>query len=407
MSKKNKSDNEYSKKLTDLILTEIENYETGNIQLSDKVSFSQYQTIQQIITHQNKGFLTSLAPDQEDDRQFYDIISPMVETAVSNIDLDTDNIEPYTDNPDYLAQEYLARVLLRNFLRQTNHGTVLNDAIYQFVDDGNIIARKVDDKGEIYRLVLPQNLYIIDQAARTLEETVVIEKQLMNQTEVREMKGWDNKQEVFDMCNVGESGLIPWYEIFYRYGEVNKKDLGMAKEEIHGIKYKEQDDDKNTFVQALVGMARATTDAKDEQGNKVKGIVVFAEELKPEEIKITKRLKIKRYKPYEFAGLGKFCGRTWRQGYRETGIPYQNRANELGNQIREAMKLASKMVFWSKDKRIAGKNVLSAIDNGQIIFTEDLNLLNNIFPNLSLYASEWNRNCIAPAENRQTSKNKV
>ena len=50
------------------------------------------------------------------------------------------------------------------------------------------------------------------------------------------------------------------------------------------------------------------------------------------------------------------------------------------------------MIFWSSDEEIAGKNVLSAIKNGQILQAKNLNLLNNVFPNLSLYAEEWNRN---------------
>lgn len=383
---------EYSQKAVNLITTEVNDFITGSINLSDTVTFSQYDKVQDILTHQNKGFLTQLAPGQADDREFYDIVSPMIETAVSNIDLDTDNIEPYSDNSEYTAQEYVARIILRNYLRQTNHGIILNETEYQFLDDGNIIARKVDNDGEIYRPVLPINLYVIDQSARTLEDTTVIEKQVMNQSQVREMKGWDNKEAVYEMCNVGESGLIPYYEIYYRYGELSKEDLGKLKQEIHGIKYSKQDDDENNFVQSLVVMAKAKSGQKDLNNNDLLGVIVFAEELKPEIVKINKRLKVKRYKPYEFARLGKFNGRFWGEGYREIGMPYQNRANELGNQIRAIMKLASKMVFWSKDLSIAGKNILSSIKNGQILQATDLNLLNNVFPNLALFSEEWNRN---------------
>ncbi len=52
----------------------------------------------------------------------------------------------------------------------------------------------------------------------------------------------------------------------------------------------------------------------------------------------------------------------------------------------------SKVLFWSSDEQIAGKNILSAVKNGQIIKAKDLQILNNVFPNLSLYAAEWNRN---------------
>jgi hypothetical protein len=381
----------YSQKVVSMILNEVNDYETTTIDLSDKVTFSQYDTIQTIITHQNHGFLTELAAGQKGDREFYDIITPMIETAVSNIDLDTDNIETYTDNPDYQAQELLSKAAIKRYNRQTNQGVNLNEMVYQFADEGNIIARKVEG-GEIYRPVLPQNLIIVDPSARTLEDTAVIERCPMGQTEVRGTKGWDNIDELFEYCDLTETDSNPYYEIFYRYGEITKKRLGNLKKEVHGIKYRYQEGDKNNYVQALVVIARAKKGVKNDQSEKVPGFVLFVEELKPQTINVTKKLKVKRYKPYESVRLGKYNGRFWGAGYREIGIPYQNRANELGNQLRGIMQLASKMVFWSSDKEIAGKNILSAIKNGQIIQAENLYLLNNVFPNLSLYAEEWNRN---------------
>ena len=100
----------HSSRVANLIIGQIDNYESTTIDLSNKVTFSQYDTVQTILTHQNHGFLTALAPGQVDDREFYDIVTPMIETAVANTDLDTDNIDAYTDNPDYLAHEYFAQL---------------------------------------------------------------------------------------------------------------------------------------------------------------------------------------------------------------------------------------------------------------------------------------------------------
>jgi len=381
-----------SQKMVDLILNEVNVFKTKTIDLSDRKNFNQYETIQDNITHQNKGFLTELAPGQIDDREAYDIISPMIETGVANTDLDSNHIDTYTDDPEYQAQELLSNVLIKRYNRQTNQGVVLNEMVYQLFDDGNIVARRVDGEGEIYRPVLPQNLIIVDPSARTLEDTAVIERNTMNQSEVRGVKGWENTDLLFNYCDLSETDLIPFYEIYYFYGDLSKKRLGSIKKEVHGTKYKYTKGDNNDYVQAVVVIARAKDGVRNEEGKEIPGFVLFAEELKPQIIKVTKRIKIKRYKPYESVRLGKFNGRFWGEGYREIGRPYQNRANELGNQIRDIMKLASKMVFWSNDPAIAGKNILSAIKNGQILQAKDLNLLNNVFPNLSLFAEEWNRN---------------
>lgn len=387
----------YQDRLVSLFLTEISNYKEGTIKLSNNVEHSMYNVIQNVKTHQNRGFLTDLVVGQNDDREFYDIVTPAIETAIANIDLDTANLEPYTEFPQYLAQQYIAKSILQKFLMNTNHGVKLNEEIEQFIDDGNIIARRVEGSGEIYEPVLPQNIILGDTSAKCLEDTTVIERDNINQNELFKMKGWQQIDKVIELCNAG-SDQIPFYETYFRYGEMSKELLGQVKKEVHGTEYNAGEDDTKTFVQTLTIMVQAVTgktraeDSQDENTKATEGIIVFAEELIPKEIKITSKLKITRYKPYESAHLGKYTGRFWRMGYREVGMPYQNRANELGNQIRRVMKVASKILFWSNDESIAGKNILSAVKNGQILKAQHLDILNNIFPNLSLFSEEWNRN---------------
>lgn len=387
----------YQDRLVSLFLAEISNYEQGTIKLSNRVEHSMYKVIQDVKTHQNRGFLTDIVVGQNDDRESYDVVTPAIETAVANVEIDTANLEPYTELPEHEAQQDVAKSVLQKFLMNTNHGVKLNEEVEMFLDDGNLVGRRVEGSPEIYELVLPQNLILGDISAKSLEDTTVIERDLINQTQLRAMAKWDQVNKVINLCNAG-SDQIPFYETYFRYGELNKELLGQVKKEVHKIDYKPDKDDSKTYVQALTIMVRAITgktraeDSQDENTKATEGIIVFAEELIPKTIKITSKLKITRYKPYESARLGKYTGRFWGMGYREVGMPYQNRANELGNQIRNVMKIASKILFWSPDESIAGKNILSAVKNGQIIKTQGLNILNNIFPNLSLFAEEWNRN---------------
>ncbi len=388
----------YSAELINLIIDEIQSYESGEIRLSDKVVFSQKNIIQQIITHQNGGFLTSLAAGQKDDREFFDIITPMAETGVVNIDLDENNLEAYTDNVNHLAQEYFAKSIFKNYLRQTNQGIAINEAEYQFIDDGNIIVRKLEteraiNSGEIWRAVLPQNLYVIDQTARTLEDTTVIEKSPMNQTEVRSMKTWDNTQDIFEMCPMGDYARIPLFDIYYRYGEISKEKLGRIKEEVHNIPYQHQEGDENIYIQSVAIMVKVRPDIRYyyADNTNINGIITFIEELKPRKVKITSSLELTLFKPYLSARLGKYNGRFWGEGYREIGIPYQNKANELGNKIQKLIR-QFKLIWTSSDSNIAGKNVLSGLKDGQILQADDLRLLNNVLPDLTFLANEWNRN---------------
>lgn len=375
-------------KVIDRILAYIKEYESGSISLSNTVTFSQPEMVNIIKTHQNHGFLKSLPEGMVDDRMFYDIVTPLVDTGVKNTDIDTKNVEPTSLTRDCQPQALLIKPELQLFFKYTDEDTRINNFVEIFTDEGNAVARKV--KGGIYKKVLLENLYVIDQTAETLEDTPVIERDFMNQTQLRKMTEW-NADEVDNLINSFKksetSTKSPYFKLFYCFSEISKDELN----ELNEIETDEKDDNK--YVQSMVVFGRAKTTKKDDKISGEKGFVLFAEELKPEEIKITRNYIIKKYKPYEEAHFGAYKGRWMREGYRELCIQNQNRANELGNQIRIGMKLSLKHILWSKDDAIKGRNILSALQDGQILQANDLNVLNlSENKNLAAYAQEWNQN---------------
>lgn len=381
-------------RIIDITFKEIQDFESGTVNLGNK-TFSQHQTINEIITHRNSGFLMPYG-DGIDPREFYDIGSSMISTRVVNTDLDTNHFEVTVDNPNHAGKAFLAKSLFRHFLRQTNHGEKINDLMEEGHDLGNLVVRKVNNSyssGEIYAPVLLSNLYVIDQTAKTLEDTVVIEKQIMSQTTLRKMKDWKNIDKVVALGNMGKDDDLPYYEVYYRYGELSKANLKYIQSELTGDKYEVEEEDSHEYVEALTIVVKAKKGKKWEDINyDLQGIVVLAEELKPENIKISKELEITKYKPYEEFHLGTYEGTWLRKGARQILIPYQNNANNLKNRFREVLEQASKFVYWSNDQKIATKNVLSAVKTGQVINAEHLAVLNNQFPNLVLFSNEWNSN---------------
>lgn len=375
-------------RVIDRIIAYIKEYESGSIPLSNTVTFSQPEMVNIIKTHQNHGFLKSLPGGMVDDRMFYDIITPLVDTGVKNVDIDTKNVEPTSLTRDFQPHALLIKPELQLFFKYTDEDTRINNFVEIFVDEGNAVARKV--KEGIYKKVLLENLYVVDQTAETLEDTTVLERDFMNQTQLRKMTEW-NADEVENLINSFKksetSTKSPYFELFYCFSEVSVNELN----EINGKKIDEKD--KNKYVQSMVVFGRAKTTKKDDKVSSEKGFILFAEELKPEEIKITRNYIIKKYKPYEEGHFGAYKGRWLREGYRELCIQNQNRANELGNQIRIGMKLSLKHILWSKDDAIKGRNILSALQDGQILQAGDLNVLNlSENKNLAAYAQEWNQN---------------
>ncbi|GAB1444162.1 hypothetical protein MASR2M39_30080 [Ignavibacteriales bacterium] len=112
-------------RIIDITFKEIQDFESGTVNLGNK-TFSQHQTLNEIITHRNSGFLMPYG-DGIDPREFYDIGSSMISTRVVNTDLDTNHFEVTVDNPNHAGKAFLAKSLFRHFLRQTNHGEKIND----------------------------------------------------------------------------------------------------------------------------------------------------------------------------------------------------------------------------------------------------------------------------------------
>jgi len=382
-------------RIIDIVFKEIKDYESGTLTLGNK-TYSQYDTLNTVLTHQNNGFLMPYGDGKADPREFYDIGSSIIATRVVNTDLDTKDFEPYVDNAYHIAKQFLAKCLFRHWLRQTNQGEKINDLMEEGHDIGNLVVRKVNNSNnsaEIFANVLLSNLYVIDQSARTLEDTVVIEKQIMNQTTLRKMKEWKNIDKVVALGNMGKDDDLPSYEAFYRYGELSRANYNYIQKELTDKDYDVSDEDAKEYTNCLIVVVKAKKGKKWENfNNDQQGIVVFAEELKPEVIKISEQLTITKYKPYEEFHLGAYKGRWLREGAREILIPYQNNANNLKNRFNEVLEQASKFVYWSTDQKIATKNVLSSIRTGQVISTEHLAVLNNQFPNLVMFSNEWNAN---------------
>lgn len=380
--------------LLDKTVKEIKEFENGSFNTSDNTTFSQYQEVQDNLTHQNGGFLKPWKGKTADPRESIDIITPMVETGVVNIDIDTQHLEPYTINFHHYFPELITKSLLSQFHKQTNSGEKVNEGVEKFVDDGNVVARPNKKNGELYDYVNLANLYVLDQTAKTLEDTDVIERCPMNPNQLREAsKEWSNYDRVLKECDISKGDELPLYDAYYRYGFITKKQLKFTKYQLNGEDYEDEDTD-DEYVQALFVMVKKNNKKKDDIKDESKAIPVFIEEIKPEKIKISKYLVIEKYKPYIEAHFGKYQGTWLRKGYRSIGRPYQNRANELHNKLKQLMNHL-KLIYSSTDEAFAGKNAETGFKDGQIFYHKpqtEFKVQNNTFPNLSIFVEEWNRN---------------
>lgn len=365
-------------KLAKTLELEISDYFTKDVSVGQDHAYSQHRLVRRISLFENKIYPTGKFDKQGNYKYWFDIINPRVESEIKNIDFDTKNIEAYSPLKVDEVPSAITNLKLTEYLRDTGQAEELNSAIEEGSAAGNILWKKV--KGGYERTDL-KNVYIINQTAKTVDETAVIERHQLTQTDIRGKKNWKNLDEVLKGCgqNIYKSDVestqqetsTPMYSIYERNGEVKVSDL----KEWSGEEVLEGDEDKYTFAKVIGAGTEGTTG-----GIKIK-YIVFAQDLGGLQ-------NSNLYKEYH---RGRYKGRWWREGLYELLFDYQVRANEIGNQLSQGLQYAAKVFFTGRDKQII-QNVITDLKNGDYLKGEDLRQVEVRMQGFEQLMADWNRN---------------
>lgn len=349
---------------------EIQQYKTGNVEISDGCYFSQYKLVKRISLYENQQYPKGKLDSQQNYKYWYDIISPRVGDEIKNIDFDRNNILVYSDSDRDALAIFISNLWLKSWMNKTGQGEKLNDSVEEFSSWGNVVWKKVKND---YEKVDLKNVYVLNQTAESLKDSPVIERHQLIQSELREKEGvWKNVEKVIETCGrkdrsstigSGEvSTSTPYYEIYERNGEVNEKALFEAQGKKGGS------DKKYVLAKIIIAV-------KDKRGTI--GEVLFAEKI--DEM------------PYKEAHRGRYKGKWFREGLYEVLFDCQTRANEIGNQIARGLEWASKTIFRSSDTLIV-QNILTDLRSGDIIKSKELQQVETRMQGMDQLMADWNRN---------------
>lgn len=355
---------------------EITNYLSGEIDITPDISFNQYDTIKRIMLFQNCQYPTGNKDSLGKYKYYLDIISSRVDTEVKNIDLDTKDIFLWTDKPEQATKVFLANSELREYLKNTNQAILLNDIVETYSGLGNIVLKKVK---EGYELFQPLNFFITNQAAKTLDDSAVIERHNLTATQLREKRNvWDSEAVDYALDNCGNKGFEIteqesatedteniYYEIYERNGEITVAEYKEAK----GLTPAEGDDER--YMLAKVIFAGLTKDSSTGQK------VLFCEGFN------------KMSDVYVEAHRGRYEGRWWRKGVYELLFDIQIEANAIGNYVIRALEFGAKQWFWSPDN-LVHQNILTDMQQGDIVKASNIGRIPSEMRDISSYIAKWN-----------------
>lgn len=358
---------------------EISDYTTKTVNLGDNIAYSQHKLVRRIVLFESKTYPTGKFDSQGNYKYWFDIQSPLIDAEVKNIDFDSKNIEAYTSYKLDETINLITNLRLTEWMRENGQSEELNSSIEEGSGWGNIVWKKI--RGSYERLDL-RNVYVINQAAKTLKESPVIEYHPYTQTQIREMSGkWKNVEQVLNKCgnnfykrddsSTEETTTTPYYSIYERNGEVNLRDLKEQRIKL-GFEETVEKGDSEKYVLAKI----ITAGTQNNNGAVKIRYVVFADEM-------TKM-------PYKEYHRGRYKGKWFREGIYELTFDIQVRCSEIGNQIARGLEWASKKILYSPDKLVI-QNAISDLKNGDIIRTTSLSSLDVRMEGFDQLVAEWNR----------------
>jgi hypothetical protein len=361
-------------KIIKTIEQETEKYLNRTIEISEGVNYSQYKLVKRISQFQNKLYPKGKLDKQGKYKYWFDIITPRVNNEVKNLRIDTKNPLIFSKNPvkDFAAV-LIANAKLGEWMWETGRAEEMNDNTEMYSGIGNLLLKKVKDGYDTWD---PANTYITNQTAKTVDETGIIERHQLTQSQIRAKEGvWENVNEVIKECKEKQFSSTkrtsvrettnPYYEIFEYTGELTEKELYEAQGRSGG------NDEKYILGKVIAaGLKKGTEKGK---------YILYAEELKG---------KMSDY--YIEAHRGSYKGKWFREGLYELLFDHQIRANEIGNQLARGLEWASRVIFRSTDNRTI-QNILTDISNGDIVKSADLSQVDVRMRGLDQLIADWNR----------------
>lgn len=361
---------------------EITQYLTRVVNIGDVFDYSQYKLTRRIFLFENKIYPTGKFDSQGNYKFWFDIITPRIEAEIKNIDFDTKNVLAYSERKNDELPTIITNLRIKEYMRNTGQAEEINSAIEEGSGWGNVVWKKVKKS---YERVDLRNFYVINQTARTLDETPVIERHQFTSSDLRKKKGvWNdtNIDLVLSNCKSDtyksevaaqtQDTTVPYYEIYERNGDVSVKDLKETQGELP------LEGDENRYVFARV-IGAGTASKSSTTGPSIP-YILYAEEL-------TGKTNSSIYKEYH---RSRYKGRWWREGLYELLFDLQVRANMIGNQIALGLEGASRQILGSADKLVI-QNVMSDLKNGDIIKTSDLKQIDLRMHAFDQLIADWNR----------------
>lgn len=175
----------------------IENYNQGTITILDGLTHSQSQIIKRIEYYTNSQYLEGMFDEFNRYKPFYNIVNFRVNVATRATDLDTKDIQVYSDNPQHRVHSMIFNKEIKEWMRETFFSKTLNTIGHTRAKYGGVLIKKIIKNGKLFIEVPEWKNLITDQV--DIKNGVKIEKHYLTPVQLQKKKGvWNKIDEKWD-----------------------------------------------------------------------------------------------------------------------------------------------------------------------------------------------------------------
>ena len=341
-------------KIIDEVNQIISNYDNQTITIMSGLDFHQSATIKMIEFYSNSKYLQGQLDELGKEKPFHNIGNAICDVENAAVDIDTKDIVATADMPADYDKSFMLSIELQEWMKEADFGRVLNDMRDTRTRYGGVLVKKCieigeDGKKELEIETLEWKNLVTDPI--DIMGGAIIEKHYMSPSELAKKDGiWDNVKEAMKIATkdrkekyvrnkVASTKRVPVFEV---RGEFPIAFYKQAQDEVT------EDDDNFKFSYQLYIFA-------GEQDGKQ--VLLYCED--------------NTDKVYKYLPRKKKSGRALGMGVIEETEQAQVWTNDAVQKQQRAFELTSRVLGQSASRSLKGRNMLTEVENGQILEHDD------------------------------------
>lgn len=349
------------------------------IDLVDGLPFNQKKQIRTIEFYSNSRYLNGNLDELGREKPFMQILNAICDVENTAKDLDTKDVNITSDDSNHYLESFLMSKDVQVWMKESDFAKTLNDMRDTHTRYGSLLVKKCIEKDEEsgekeLKIEIPEWKNLITDQVDILSGAI-IETHWMTASEIADMTEWKNTDKVLDkLKGKGSSKRVPVYEIRGNFSQATYI-------EADGGKPTKEDELKYTYQ--LYYIAGNPVESGKGSMSFVDGLVPLYWENETEKV-------------YKYLARKPRAGRSFGVGVFEEGEQAQIWTNDAVLKQFRAMEYTTKVIAQSASKKLKGRNLLTEVDDGQILDNDDKPITSlNLLPSggLNQYSNlinQWN-----------------